>query len=93
MKNLALRYRKSQIKAAVKVNQEQLFYNYQLGHDIVEMHVEERWGQSVITQLSVDLLNEWPEVQGLSKTNLYYCKKFYQLYSQTNEFSANLVEN
>ena len=90
VKNLALRYRKSQIKAAVKVNQEQLFYNYQLGHDIVEMHVEERWGQSVITQLSVDLRNELPEVQGLSKTNLYYCKKFYQLYSQTNEFFRQL---
>ena len=42
VKALVLRYRQSQIKAAVKVNTEQLMYNFMLGRDIVEMHVEER---------------------------------------------------
>ena len=39
-----------QIKAAIKVNTEQLKFNWQVGHDIVEMKVKERWGQSVIEQ-------------------------------------------
>ena len=43
LKALVVRYRQSQIKAAVKVNTEQLMYNFMLGRDIVEMHVEERW--------------------------------------------------
>ena len=43
VKALVVRYRQSQIKAAVKVNTEQLMYNFMLGRDIVEMHVEERW--------------------------------------------------
>lgn len=49
VKDLALRYRNSQIKAAVKVNAELLRYNWLLGRDIVEMNVEQRWGESVIT--------------------------------------------
>ena len=47
VKDLCGRYRQSQIKAAVKVNVEQLKFNWLLGRDIVELHVEERWGESV----------------------------------------------
>ena len=58
VKRLVERYRQNQIKAAIKVNAEQLRFNWLLGRDIVEMHVEERWGESVIEQLSRDLKAE-----------------------------------
>lgn len=48
VEELSVRYRQSQIKAAVRVNRELLKYYWELGRDIEEMHVEERWGQSVI---------------------------------------------
>lgn len=83
VKELCSRYRQSQIKAAIKVNVEQLKYNWLLGRDIVEMHVEERWGESVITQLSKDLRKGIPNAVGLSKSNIYYCRKFYLLYKDT----------
>ena len=60
VKDLCGRYRQSQIKAAVKVNVEQLKFNWLLGRDIVELHVEERWGESVITRLSKDLREAIP---------------------------------
>ena len=60
VKDLCGRYRQSQIKAAVKVNVEQLKFNWLLGRDIVELHVEERWGESVITRLSKDLRESIP---------------------------------
>lgn len=82
VKDLVVRYRQSQIKAAIKVNEEQLKFNWMLGRDIVEMKVEERWGESVIEQLSKDLKEEMPHVEGLSVTNLRYCRRFYLLYSQ-----------
>lgn len=90
IKDLSLRYRRSQIKAAVKVNTEKLLFNWQLGRDIVEMHVEERWGEKVITQLSKDLQQTLPGVEGLSRSNIYYCKSFYLLYNQDNEFFHQL---
>ena len=90
VQELCKRYRQCQIKAAVKVNSELLKYNWQLGRDIVEMNVEQRWGESVIVQLSKDLKMAMPEAQGLSKTNIYYCRKFYQLYNPSNDFFHQL---
>jgi predicted nuclease of restriction endonuclease-like (RecB) superfamily len=82
IQELKTRYRSSQIKAAVKVNQEVLQYYWELGRDIMEMHAEARWGDKIINVLSVDLRREIPEATGLSRTNLYYAKKFYLLYHQ-----------
>ena len=90
IQELCKRYRQSQIKTAVKVNTEQLKYNWLLGRNIVEMNVEQRWGESVITQLSKDLREEMPDAEGLSKTNIYYCRKFYQLYNPSNEIFHQL---
>lgn len=90
VKDLVARYRQSQIKAAIKVNEEQLKFNWMLGRDIVEMKVEERWGESVIEQLSKDLKNEMPHVEGLSVTNLRYCRRFYLLYSQFDAIHPQL---
>lgn len=82
VEDLSARYRQSQIRASVKVNRELLRYYWELGRDIEEMHVEERWGQSVIKNLSVDLQHQNPNAKGLSVRNIYYCKKFYLLYRQ-----------
>lgn len=90
VKSLVERYRQSQIKAAVKVNTEQLRFNWLLGRDIVEMNVEHRWGEGVIEQLSRDLKEEMPHVEGLSVTNLRYCRRFYLLYSNAFEIRPQL---
>ena len=52
---LIKRYHACQVRAAVKVNAEQLHFNWLLGHDIVEMNIEQRWGEGVLEQLSRDL--------------------------------------
>lgn len=91
VEDLSVRYRQSQIKAAVRVNRELLKYYWELGRDIEEMHVEERWGQSVIKNLSVDLQLKNPNSTGLSRTNIYYAKKFYLLYSQCLKIVPQLV--
>ena len=82
VEDLSVRYRHSQIRAAVKVNRELLKYYWELGRDIEEMHVEERWGEKVIKNLSVDLQRRNPNATGLSVRNIYYCKQFYLLYHQ-----------
>ncbi len=80
--NLIERYKRCQISAAIHVNTEQLKFNWQIGRDIVEMNVEERWGEGAISQLSHDLKKKMPNITGLSVTNLRYCRRFYLLYSQ-----------
>ncbi|MGM9797003.1 MAG: YhcG family protein [Parabacteroides sp.] len=81
VEQLSVRYHQSQIKAAIKVNREMLKYYWELGRDIEELHVEERWGEGVIKNLSIDLQSRNPDSKGLSRTNIYYAKKFYLLYA------------
>lgn len=80
VKELSARYRKSQIKAALKVNSEMLHYYWELGRDIEELQAEKRWGEGFIKSLSIDLQKEIPNAKCFSRTNLYYIKKFYLFY-------------
>ena len=87
------RYRSAQVKAAVKVNSEQLLFNWELGRDLVVRRAEERWGSGVVEQVSLDLQNEFPDAKGFSTTNLWYMKKWYRFYASepSNEFLQQLV--
>lgn len=75
------RFQGAQIKAAVKVNSEQLLFNWQLGRDLVTLKAEETWGSGIVEQISLDLQAEFPDVKGFSTSNLWYMKKWYQFYS------------
>ena len=75
------RYRSGQIKAAIKVNAEQLLFNWQLGKDLVTRKAEEQWGAGVVEQLSLDLQNAFPETKGFSVANLWRMKKWFLFYS------------
>lgn len=77
---LSSRYRKSQIKAALKVNDEMLRFYYGLGKDIESMKAESKWGSGFIKNLSRDLKAQNPEATCFSPTNLLYMKNFYLLY-------------
>ena len=80
IKDLSSRYRRSQIKASVKVNQEMLQFYWELGKDIVEKKAESRWGSGFMKNLSRDLKEVNPDATCFSETNLLYMKNFYLLY-------------
>ena len=46
--NIKQKFRTTQIKAAVKVNSEQLLFNWQLGRDLVIKKAEEKWGKGIV---------------------------------------------
>jgi predicted nuclease of restriction endonuclease-like (RecB) superfamily len=86
LKDLKLRIRQSQIKAAVRVNSEMIELYWSIGADIIAKQAESVWGSGVIKQLSSDLRSEFPDMQGFSETNIRYFKRFYLLYNQQNIF-------
>ncbi|MBQ8058962.1 MAG: DUF1016 domain-containing protein, partial [Prevotella sp.] len=55
VKSLSQRFRQSQIKAAVKVNNEMLKYYWSLGKDIVAKDAIAKWGDKIFVNLSADL--------------------------------------
>lgn len=92
VKELSLRYRQSQIRSAVKVNQEMLRFYWELGKDIVRLKAESRWGSGFFKNLSRDLKVVNPESTCFSPTNLLYMKNFYLLYQHIVEFTPQVVE-
>lgn len=84
------RFRNTQIKATVKVNSEQLLFNWQMGRDLVIRKAEDTWGAGIVEQVSLDLKNEFPETKGFSARNLWSMKKWYSFYSSVPEFGSQI---
>lgn len=78
------RYRKSQIKAAVKVNTAMLEYYWEMGRDISRLHESAKWGSAFFDCLSLDLKTEFPNQTGFSETNIRYATRWYNFYNQSN---------
>lgn len=89
VKTLCERYRTSQVKAAVKVNEEMLRYYWLLGKDITERGDENKYGSAFYATLSRDLKKRMPQSTGLSESSIRYTKRFYNLY---NKFFGNLQQ-
>ncbi len=73
-------YRRSQIKAAVKVNEELLRFYWRLGRGITLIGGEAKWGTGFFEALSKDLKKVLPESKGFSSSNLRYMEKYYGLF-------------
>lgn len=82
--DIKAKIRSAQLKAAVKVNTELLGFYWELGADIIARQAQCSWGDGLIDQLSRDLTAEFPDMQGFSRTNLLYVKKWYLFYSRDN---------
>lgn len=80
--DLSKRYRSSQIKAAVAVNEELLKFYWSLGRDIVNRQAENKYGKGFFNTLSRDLKAALPEANGFSPRNLYYIRDFYRMYNE-----------
>ena len=86
------RFKNAQIKAAVKVNSEQLLFNWQLGRDLVLRRAEEKWGKGIVEQISLDLQNAFPNMKGFSARNLWFMKQWYSFYSSQSDALLLLAE-
>lgn len=64
------------------VNSQALQFYWSLGADIYHRQADNRYGSQFYATLSRDLKQLLPEAEGLSESNLKYCKRFYALYAQ-----------
>ena len=84
------RYISTQIKAAVKVNTERLYFNWQLGARFSRKKSRREVGEKgIVEQLSLDLQNEFPDEKGFSARNLWNMKKWYLFYSSKRYLFRN----
>ncbi len=79
------RIQSAQIKAALSVNSELIHLYWELGREIAEKQEKQKWGNSVLEQISKDLKQEFPHLGGFSRTNLYYMRQFFLFYKDISE--------
>ena len=63
---------------------------WEIGKSVSEKVDQEKWGKSVVEQLSKDLQTEHPGIRGFSARNIWRMKTFYDTY-KNNEFLPPVV--
>ena len=89
--DVSKRFRKSQLKAAVKVNEEMLRFYWTMGRDIAKMSNEAKYGSQFYNTISTDLKDIFPDIKSFSPTNLKYMRYFYEMYP-TAEICQKVVD-
>ena len=76
------RYKRSQIKASIRVNNEMLMFYWSIGKDITEKYADSKWGSRFFQNMSMDMSEIIPNAKGFSLTNLRYMMRFYESFKE-----------
>ena len=91
IKTVSSNFKRCQIKAASKVNEEMLRFYWNLGKEISFLKKMSDVGNKLYEIVSKDLKKELPDVKSFSPTNLKYMQYFYELYRSPHVVDLNEV--
>ena len=80
------------LRMALAANRELILFYWELGAMIAQKQMQSQWGDKIITQLSADLQKAFPDIKGLSASNLKYCLRFFQFYDADGSFGQQAVD-
>ncbi len=86
------RIQKAQYEALKAVNTELIALYWDIGGMIVERQQGQTWGQAVVKQLAKDLQADFPGMSGLSASNLWRIKLFYETYTGSTKLAPLVRE-
>ena len=84
--------RSRQLKAAIVVNKELIKLYWVIGKTIVEKQENSGWGSKFIEKLAKDIQNDFPGLEGFSRTNIFRMRAFYQEYKLVPPVAGQLDE-
>ena len=82
----------AQLKAHIKVNEEMLKLYWEIGSMIISKQKESSWGDKILENISKDLKEEFPALQGFSLRNIHYMKKWVLFYSNSQHSVDEIVQ-
>lgn len=82
----------SQYQALKAVNKELITLYWYIGASITEKQERHEWGKSIVENLSKDLQNEFPGVQGFSSRNLWTTLSLYSHYKNNEKLPPLVAE-
>jgi predicted nuclease of restriction endonuclease-like (RecB) superfamily len=84
IEDLKTRVTAARLSAARAVNRELILLYWDIGRAIVEKQHTLGWGESVVEMVSADLGREFPGVRGFSVRNIWYMRRFFEVYGTTD---------
>jgi predicted nuclease of restriction endonuclease-like (RecB) superfamily len=87
------RIRAAQHLAAAALNREIVLLYWEIGRAILQRQEAHGWGAKVVERLGADLRREFPDMRGLSRTNLAYMRSFADAYPEEHvvqQFAAQV---
>lgn len=92
IKSLKERIRSAQLRASLAVNRELIQLYWEIGKDVIDRQEKDGWGSKVIERISRDLQNEFPGVEGFSRSNIFRMKAFYLAYAKVAQAVRQLKD-
>lgn len=80
--SLKIQIRTARVKASLAVNSELIRLYWRIGSEIVQQRVAQSWGSKVLENLAQDLRGEFPDMKGLSLTNLKFMARFAEAWEE-----------
>lgn len=91
IKSLKSKVHTVRTKVALTITSQILELYWDIGKDISEKQNNSYWGSKLIEQVAVDLKNEFPDMKGFSRRNLYAMRQWYKFYSVKYPFVPQCV--
>ena len=76
VESLKARVRQTQVRASLAVNKELVQLYWIIGSELLERQERQGWGTKVLERLARDMKVAFPDMTGLSRTNLAYMRSF-----------------
>src|SRR5437660_10991927 len=86
------RVRAAQYDALKAVNKELIALYWDIGRAIIRRQRAGTWGKAVVNRLAKDLQKEFPGIGGLSASNLWRMRNFYQAYGHNTKLAPMVRE-
>lgn len=91
LESLKSKINSAKSKVAVSVNSQLIELYCDIAKEISKKASISNWGASIIEQISLDLRNDFPDMKGFSRRNLYAIKQWFEFYNRDFEFVAQTV--
>ena len=91
LRDLKMRIRSAQVKAALSVNREMIVLYWEIGKALAERQGQAEWGKAVVERLARDLRNAFPDIKGFSRSNIYAMRHFFLTYRDADSNVQQLV--
>ena len=73
-------------KLAFSINSQVLELYWEIGQDIAKKQQKSGWGSNFVEKIAEELKQDFPEIKGFSRRNIYAILQWYRFYSEKYEF-------